>query len=230
MVSTAKRRNPALFIAILLLHLCVLLIIDLPVQDIPKNTRSATHLIFLSAATLVPSPAQPPALQHRTTPKPDHSQKPKASDLIIENKNNSPVANSAPVSAPVSAPAPVAAEPITPTNTTPSALPLDRDVKRLTQQLERELRFDKQKEEAAKPPNQIAREYWEKQNHPYKDKWEELAHKIEQAGVPRDPKVETFKAPDGTQITKIGNRCYKSPDPGRTYLHQAEVRQVICTR
>jgi len=229
MVSTAKRRNPALFIAILLLHLCVLWAIDLPVQDIPKNTRSATHLVFLSTTTPVP----PPALQHRATPKPDQNQKPtsatqkpKTSDLIIENKNNSPVANSAPV--PV--PAPVAAEPITSTNTTPSALPLDRDVKRLTQQLERELRCDKQKEEAAKPPNQIAREYWEKQNHPYKDKWEELAHKIEQAGVPRDPKVETFKAPDGTQITKIGNRCYKSPDPGRTYLHQAEVRQVICTR
>ncbi|WP_422995907.1 hypothetical protein [Undibacterium sp. Di24W] len=92
------------------------------------------------------------------------------------------------------------------------------------------MRFEKQKEEAAKPPNQIAREYWEKQNHPYKDKWEELAHKIEQAGVPRDPQVETFKAPDGTQITKIGDRCYKAPDPGRTYLHQAEARRVICTR
>ena len=90
--------------------------------------------------------------------------------------------------------------------------------------------FAQQKIEAAKPPNQIAREYWQKQNNPYKDKWEELAHKIEKAGTPRGLQMETFKAADGTQITKLGDRCFKAPDPGRTYLHQAEARRVICPR
>lgn len=107
---------------------------------------------------------------------------------------------------------------------------LNRDVGRISQLLERDLRFDEQKLQAAKAPNQIVREYWDKQNHPYKDKWDELAHKIEKAGKPRDLQIETFKAVDGTQISKIDGRCYKAPDPGRTYLHQAEVRQVICPR
>lgn len=107
---------------------------------------------------------------------------------------------------------------------------LNRDVGRISQLLERDLRFEEQKLQAAKPPNQIVREYWEKQNHPYKDKWDELAHKIEKAGKPRDLQIETFKSWDGTQISKIDGRCYKAPDPGRTYLHQAEVRQVICPR
>lgn len=107
---------------------------------------------------------------------------------------------------------------------------VDRDVRRISQLLERDLRFEEQKLQAAKPPNQIVREYWEKQNHPYKDKWDELAHKIEKAGKPRDLQIETFKSWDGTQISKIDGRCYKAPDPGRTYLHQEEVRQVICPR
>lgn len=107
---------------------------------------------------------------------------------------------------------------------------LNRDVGRISQLLERDLRFEEQKLQAAKPPNQIVREYWDKQNHPYKDKWDELAHKIEKAGKARDVQIETFKAWDGTQISKIEGRCYKAPDPGRTYLHQAEVRQVICPR
>jgi len=107
---------------------------------------------------------------------------------------------------------------------------LNRDVSNISKLLERDLRFAQQKIEAAKPPNQIAREYWQKQNNPYKDKWEELAHKIEKAGTPRGLQMETFKAADGTQITKLGDRCFKAPDPGRTYLHQAEARRVICPR
>ncbi|MBR7747669.1 hypothetical protein [Undibacterium baiyunense] len=107
---------------------------------------------------------------------------------------------------------------------------LNRDVKAISQSLERDLRFEQQKIEAAKPANQIAREYWQKQNYPYKDKWEELAHKIEKAGKPRGLQLETFQAADGTQITKLGNTCFKAPDPGRTYLNQAEARPVICPR
>ncbi|MFZ6800760.1 hypothetical protein ACO0KZ_13265 [Undibacterium sp. Di24W] len=167
-------------------------------------------------------PALPLVRENHTQPKLVSLPKPAITSRIsaISITSNSPAYNSLPITS----------EPITPETAKLSTQPIDRNVKQLTQQLERELRFEKQKEEAAKPPNQIAREYWEKQNHPYKDKWEELAHKIEQAGVPRDPQVETFKAPDGTQITKIGDRCYKAPDPGRTYLHQAEARRVICTR
>lgn len=107
---------------------------------------------------------------------------------------------------------------------------LNRDVKAISQSLERDLRFEQQKIEAAKPANQIAREYWQKQNYPFKDKWEELAHKIEKAGKPRGLQLETFQAADGTQITKLGNTCFKAPDPGRTYLNQAEARPVICPR
>jgi hypothetical protein len=107
---------------------------------------------------------------------------------------------------------------------------LNRDVNNISKLLERDLRFEQQKIEAGKPPNQIAREYWQKQKNPYKDKWEELAHKIEKAGTPRGLQMETFKAADGTQITKLGDRCFKAPDPGRTYLHQAEARRVICPR
>jgi hypothetical protein len=107
---------------------------------------------------------------------------------------------------------------------------LNRDVKAISQSLERDLRFEQQKIEAAKPANQIAREYWQKQNYPYKDKWEELAHKIEKAGKPRGLQLETFQAADGTQITKLGNTCFKAPDPGKTYLNQAEARPVICPR
>lgn len=117
----------------------------------------------------------------------------------------------------------------TPVENSPNAN-LNRDVNTISKLLERDLRFEQQKIEAAKPPNQIAREYWQKQNNPYKDKWEELAHKIEKAGTPRGLQMETFKAADGTQITKLGERCFKAPDPGRTYLHQAEARRVICPR
>lgn len=219
MYSPAQQRNPALFITILLLHLCVLLVLDMPVQSIRNNKQNSTHLIFLSAT----KPVLPPVMQNRTTPKP--SQNPKTASVPSKTSAISMTSNAPTINA-----IPVTPEPITPETATSGTPPLDRNIKQLTQQLERELRFEKQKEEAAKPPNQIAREYWEKQNHPYKDKWEELAHKIEKAGVPRDPQVETFKAPDGTQITKIGDRCYKAPDPGRTYLHQAEARRVICTR
>jgi len=116
-----------------------------------------------------------------------------------------------------------------PVENSPNA-PVNRNLNSITKSLERDLRFEQQKIEAAKPPNQIAREYWQKQNYPYKDKWEELAHKIEKAGKPRGLQMETFKAADGTQITKIGNSCFKTPDPGRTYLHQAEARPVICPR
>jgi hypothetical protein len=115
-----------------------------------------------------------------------------------------------------------------PENSTKASL--NRDVNAISKLMERDLRFEQQKIEAAKPPNQIAREYWQKQNNPYKDKWEELAHKIEKAGTPRGLQMETFKAVDGTQITKLGDRCFKAPDPGRTYLHQAEARRVICPR
>jgi hypothetical protein len=216
MFTIRKRNSPAVFSAILLLHLCVLFvlfIVDEPIRKLSKNPRTSTQIVFLSAM----KPALPLVRENRTQPKlvslPKPATTPKTSAISITS--NSPAVNSLP---------------ITPETAMPSTQALDRNVKQLTQQLERELRFEKQKEEAAKPPNQIAREYWEKQNHPYKDKWEELAHKIEKAGVPRDAQVETFKAPDGTQITKIGDRCYKAPDPGRTYLHQAEARRVICTR
>ncbi len=107
---------------------------------------------------------------------------------------------------------------------------INRDIRSITQSLERDNRFDQQKIEAAKPPNQIAREYWQKKNHPYKDKWEELAHNIEKAGAPRGLQMETYQAWDGTQVTKLGDKCYKAPDPGRTYLQQAEARRVICPR
>nr|WP_314858190.1 hypothetical protein [uncultured Undibacterium sp.] len=221
MSTIRKRHSLALFSAILLLHLVVLFVIfivDEPLQGINKSPRNSTQLVFLSAM----KPVLPPVIENRTQPKLDRHPKsattPRTSAISITS--NSPAVNSVPV----------IPQPITPETAAPTVLPLDRNVKQLTQQLERELRFEKQKEEAAKPPNQIAREYWEKQNRPYKDKWEELAHKIEKAGVPRDPQMETFKAPDGTQITKVGDRCYKAPDPGRTYLHQAEARRVICSR
>jgi hypothetical protein len=193
--------------------------VDLPVQGISKKTQNSMHLVFLPTTKAV----LPPVIENRTAAKLTQNLQPRSvtpKTSVMSITSNAPTVNSVPVTP----------EPITPETAKPSTLPLDRNVKQLTQQLERELRFEKQKEEAAKPPNQIAREYWEKQNHPYKDKWEELAHKIEKAGVPRDLQVETFKAWDGTQITKIGKTCYKAPDPGRTYLHQAEARQVICTR
>ena len=38
--------------------------------------------------------------------------------------------------------------------------PVSRDLNNITKSLERDLRFEQQKIEAAKPPNQIAREYW----------------------------------------------------------------------
>lgn len=221
MFTIRKRRSPAVFSAILLLHLCVLFVlftVDEPLQSISKSPRNSTLLVFLSAMKPVLPKARENPTQPKLEPLPKPATTPRTSTISITS--NSPAVNSVPVTP----------ESITPQTNAPSTLPLDRNVKQLTQQLERELRFEKQKEEAAKPPNQIAREYWEKQNRPYKDKWEELAHKIEKAGVPRDPQVETFKAWDGTQITKIGDRCYKAPDPGRTYLHQAEARRVICTR
>jgi hypothetical protein len=221
MFTIRKRNSPAIFSAILLLHLCVLFalfIVDEPIRNLNKSPRKSTHVVFLSAMKT----ALPLVAENRAQPKlaslPKPATTPRNSAISITRDS------------PAVIPLSVTPEPISPETVKPSTQPLDRNVKQLTQQLERELRFEKQKEEAAKPPNQIAREYWEKQNHPYKDKWEELAHKIEKAGVPRDPQVETFKAPDGTQITKIGDRCYKAPDPGRTYLHQAEARRVICTR
>ena len=222
------RRSPALLIAILLLHLGALLIMNAASPHRSKSARNSErnsrHIVFLTTTPLT----RLPVVEHSKQLKPDQNHKPQ---LAPPKTSITHIATSDPVVKPIAtASVPEKPEPTTPTTITPSAPPLDRNVKELTQQLERELRFEKQKEEAAKPPNQIAREYWDKQNHPYKNKWEALAHKIEKAGVPRDPQIETFKAPDGTQITKIGNRCYKAPDPGRTYLHQAEVREVICTR
>ncbi len=108
--------------------------------------------------------------------------------------------------------------------------PINRDVKALTKGLEREWAQDERKAQAAKPPNQLVREYWEKQNYPYKDKWDELASKIEKAGVARGPQEESYTLSDGSRITKINGNCYKAPDPGRTYLAQPEVRRVFCPR
>ncbi|MBI3712797.1 MAG: hypothetical protein HY253_07520 [Burkholderiales bacterium] len=107
---------------------------------------------------------------------------------------------------------------------------IKRDIASISAALARESKFEQDKIQAAKPSNQLVREYWEAQNHPYKDKWDELAHKIEKAGVARGVQMETYTASDGTQITKLNGVCYKAPDPGRTYLHQAEARPVICPR
>ncbi|MBC3881030.1 hypothetical protein H8K35_01060 [Undibacterium sp. LX40W] len=107
---------------------------------------------------------------------------------------------------------------------------INRDVKALTQNLEREWAQEERKEQAAKPPNQLVREYWEKQNQPYRDKWDALANKIEKAGVVRGPQEESYTLDDGSRITKINGICYKAPDPGRSYLAQAEVRRVFCPR
>ncbi len=107
---------------------------------------------------------------------------------------------------------------------------IQRDIATISAALARESRFEQDKIQAAKPPNQLVREYWEAQRHPYKDKWDELAQKMEKAGVARGVKMETYTSWDGTQITKIDGTCYKAPDPGRTYLRQPEVRKVICPR
>lgn len=107
---------------------------------------------------------------------------------------------------------------------------INRNIKAITQVMEKELATEKEIEKRNKPANQIVREYWEAQNHPYKDKWDKLAHKIEEAGVPRGDVIETYTLNDGTRITKKNGKCYKAPDPGREYLHQAEIRQVFCTR
>ena len=107
---------------------------------------------------------------------------------------------------------------------------INRDVKKLTKDLEREWSQEERKQQAAKPPNQLVREYWEKQNHPYQDKWDALAHKIEKAGIARGPQEESYTLDDGSRITKINGVCYKAPDPGRTYLVQPEVRKVFCPR
>jgi len=68
--------------------------------------------------------------------------------------------------------------------------------------MEREWAQDERKQQAAKPPNQLVREYWEKQNNPYKDKWDALANKIEKAGVARGPQEESYTLDDGSRITK----------------------------
>ncbi len=107
---------------------------------------------------------------------------------------------------------------------------INRDVKKLTKDLEREWGQEERKQQAAKPPNQLVREYWEKQNHPYQDKWDALANKIEKAGIARGPQEESYTLDDGSRITKINGVCYKAPDPGRTYLAQPEVRRVFCPR
>ncbi len=107
---------------------------------------------------------------------------------------------------------------------------LNRDIKALTQSLEREWTQEQRNIQAAKPPNQLVREYWEKQNNPYKNKWDALASKIEKAGVARGPQEESYTLEDGSRITKLNGICYKAPDPGRTYLNQPEARPVICPR
>lgn len=107
---------------------------------------------------------------------------------------------------------------------------LNRDIKALTQSLEREWTQEERNIQAAKPPNQLVREYWEKQNNPYKDKWDALANKIEKAGVARGPQEESYTLDDGSRITKLNGVCYKAPDPGRTYLNKPEVRRVFCPR
>lgn len=107
---------------------------------------------------------------------------------------------------------------------------IDHHIPELTKQLERELAQEERKAEAAKPPNQLVREYWEKQNHPYQTKWQALAANIEKAAVPRGTQEESYTLDDGSRITKINGVCYKAPDPGREYLGQAEVRRVFCPR
>lgn len=107
---------------------------------------------------------------------------------------------------------------------------LNRDIKALTKSLEREWTQEERNIQAAKPPNQLVREYWEKQNNPYKDKWDALANKIEKAGVARGPQEESYTLDDGSRIIKLNGVCYKAPDPGRTYLNQPEVRRVFCPR
>ena len=115
-----------------------------------------------------------------------------------------------------------------PTTDKPKAI--EHNIAAITKLLERELAQDERKAEAAKPPNQLVREYWEKQNHPYQDKWQELSAKIEKAAVARGPQEESYTLDDGSRITKINGACYKAPDPGRAYLGQAEVRRVFCPR
>ncbi|WMW81464.1 hypothetical protein RF679_04080 [Undibacterium cyanobacteriorum] len=107
---------------------------------------------------------------------------------------------------------------------------IDHHIPELTKQLERELAQEERKNEAAKPPNQLVREYWEKQNHPYQTKWQALAANIEKAAVPRGTQEESYTLDDGSRITKFNGVCYKAPDPGREYLGQAEVRRVFCPR
>lgn len=107
---------------------------------------------------------------------------------------------------------------------------IDHHIPELTKQLERDLAQEERKNEAAKPPNQLVREYWEKQNHPYQTKWQALAANIEKAAVPRGTQEESYTLDDGSRITKINGVCYKAPDPGREYLGQAEVRRVFCPR
>lgn len=114
--------------------------------------------------------------------------------------------------------------------TTEKPKAIEHNIAAITKLLERELAQDERKAEAAKPPNQLVREYWEKQNHPYQDKWQELSAKIEKAAVARGPQEESYTLDDGSRITKINGACYKAPDPGRAYLGQAEVRRVFCPR
>ncbi|MBR7801014.1 hypothetical protein [Undibacterium fentianense] len=107
---------------------------------------------------------------------------------------------------------------------------INRDLTSIRRALEHDQFFEQQKLEAAKPPNQIVREYWEKQNYPFHDKRDELRGKLAQAGKPPGTEIETYTRSDGSKISKVNGRCYKAPDPGRTYLHQPEVRQVTCLR
>lgn len=174
-----------------------------------KPVNHAIDALFFLAPILTPQ--QPQNKSPGTSPQARQA-KPRPRAPI---SNDTKTAQTPPNSAPV---------------TTEAPKPILRNIAALSAALARESKFEQDKIQAAKPPNQLVREYWEAHNHPYKDKWDELAQKVEKAGKPRGITMETYTTWDGTQITKINGVCYKAPDPGRTYLHQPEARPVICPR
>lgn len=212
---SSSRHQSLVFLFIALLHLAAIWLFVHLRHSQSGSPKTSMRLVFIQTQKLALSPRSPREQVQQKQPQDQRTKpvlKPSSprsdSDAVAVTKPDDALSNDMPAKSPE----------------------LNRDVGRISQLLERDLRFDEQKLQAAKAPNQIVREYWDKQNRPYKDKWDELAHKIEKAGKPRDLQIETFKAMDGTQISKIDGRCYKAPDPGRTYLHQEEVRQVICPR
>lgn len=211
MLGCPLTHRAILFSLVLSLHVLILftLIKNTQSQQKPRSQHNQiTHLLFLRQPLALPQPI-------KITRSAQHQVQPRSSKLRITTTQETrvlPHAEKNTVPVPEEKPA------------------IKRDIAAISTALARESKFEQDKIQAAKPPNQLVREYWEAQNHPYKDKWDELAQKMEKAGKPRDFKMETYTAWDGTQITKINGVCYKAPDPGRTYLHQAEARPVICPR